>query len=51
MLPRLVGYGQAMRLLLTGEPIDAERALAIGLVEEVVAAIIQAAGAATSPQA
>jgi enoyl-CoA hydratase len=36
MLPRLVGYGQAMRLLLGGEPIDAERALAIGLVEEVV---------------
>jgi enoyl-CoA hydratase len=36
MLPRLVGYGQAMRLLLTGEHIDAERALAMGLVEEVV---------------
>lgn len=36
MLPRLVGYGQAMRLLLTGEPVDAGNALAIGLVEEVV---------------
>ncbi len=36
MLPRLVGYGQAMRILLTGEPIDAQQALAIGLVEEVV---------------
>lgn len=36
MLPRLVGYGQAMRLLLTGEPVDAETALRIGLVEEVV---------------
>jgi enoyl-CoA hydratase len=36
MLPRLVGYGQAMRLLLTGEHIDAERALAIGLVDELV---------------
>jgi enoyl-CoA hydratase len=36
MLPRLVGYGQAMRLLLTGEPVDAATALAIGLVEEVV---------------
>lgn len=36
MLPRLVGYGQAMLLLLTGEPMDAERALAIGLVDEVV---------------
>jgi enoyl-CoA hydratase len=36
MLPRLVGYGQAMRLLLTGEPVDAATALRIGLVEEVV---------------
>lgn len=36
MLPRLVGYGQAMKLLLTGEPIDAETALRIGLVEDVV---------------
>jgi enoyl-CoA hydratase len=36
MLPRLVGYGQAMRLLLTGDPADAESALRIGLVEEVV---------------
>jgi enoyl-CoA hydratase len=36
MLPRLVGVGQAMRMLLTGDPIDAETALRIGLVEEVV---------------
>jgi enoyl-CoA hydratase len=36
MLPRLVGYGQAMRMLLLGEPIDAEAALRIGLVEETV---------------
>jgi enoyl-CoA hydratase len=36
MLPRLVGVGQAGLLLLSGEAIDAERALAIGLVEEVV---------------
>jgi enoyl-CoA hydratase len=36
MLPRLVGYGQAMRLLLTGDSIDAEAALRIGLVEELV---------------
>jgi enoyl-CoA hydratase len=36
MLPRLVGAGQAMKLLLTGEPVDAETALRIGLVEEVV---------------
>ncbi|MBV9220764.1 MAG: enoyl-CoA hydratase/isomerase family protein [Methylobacteriaceae bacterium] len=36
MLPRLIGYGQAMRLLLTGDPIDSAQALALGLVEEVV---------------
>jgi enoyl-CoA hydratase len=36
MLPRLVGYGQTMRLLLTGDPIDAETALRIGLIEEMV---------------
>ena len=36
MLPRLVGIGQAMRMLLTGEPVDADTALRIGLVEEVV---------------
>jgi enoyl-CoA hydratase len=36
VLPRLVGIGQAGLLLLAGEAIDAERALAIGLVEEVV---------------
>jgi enoyl-CoA hydratase len=36
MLPRLIGVGQAMRLLLTGDPVDAETALRIGLVEEVV---------------
>ena len=36
MLPRLVGVGQAMRLLLTGDPVDAETALRLGLVEEVV---------------
>jgi enoyl-CoA hydratase len=36
MLPRLVGVGQAMRMLLTGDPVDAETALRLGLVEEVV---------------
>ena len=36
MLPRLVGMGQTMRLLLTGDPVDAETALRLGLVEEVV---------------
>src|ERR1700761_7359676 len=36
MLPRLIGVGQTMRLLLTGDPVDAETALRLGLVEEVV---------------
>jgi enoyl-CoA hydratase len=36
MLPRLIGYGQAMRLLLTGETIDAEEALRLGLIEMLV---------------
>jgi enoyl-CoA hydratase/carnithine racemase len=35
-LPRLVGIGPALRLLLAGETIDAARAQAIGLVDEVV---------------
>lgn len=36
MLPRLIGYGQAMRLLLTGETIDAEEARRLGLIEMLV---------------
>lgn len=35
-LPRLVGRGWGMEMLLMGEPIDAERALAIGLVTRLV---------------
>ena len=35
LLPRAVGLSQAKRLLFTSEHIDAERALAIGLVDEV----------------
>jgi enoyl-CoA hydratase/carnithine racemase len=35
-LPRLVGVGPALRLLLTGETVDADRAYAIGLVDEVI---------------
>jgi len=35
-LPRLIGLGQAMRLTLTGEMIDAAEAKAMGLVEQVV---------------
>lgn len=35
-LPKLVGMGRAMQLILTGDPIKAEPALAMGLVNKVV---------------
>jgi 2-(1,2-epoxy-1,2-dihydrophenyl)acetyl-CoA isomerase len=34
-LPRLVGVGRALRVLMTGQSIDAQAALSIGMVEEV----------------
>ncbi|MGI4945610.1 MAG: enoyl-CoA hydratase/isomerase family protein [Janthinobacterium lividum] len=36
LLPRLIGYGPANRLLMLGDPIDAAEALRLGLVDEVV---------------
>ena len=35
-LPRLVGYGQALRLILSGEPVEAVEAARIGLVDLLV---------------
>ena len=35
-LPRIVGRGWGMEMLLMGEPIDAERALSIGLITRIV---------------
>ncbi len=37
-LPRQIGRARALELLLTGEPVRAEQALALGLVEEIVSA-------------
>lgn len=37
-LPKLVGKGRALQLILTGEPIDASEAYRIGLVNEIVPA-------------
>ena len=36
-LPALIGYGQAMKLLATGDHISSDEALRIGLIEELVA--------------
>lgn len=37
-LPRIIGYGRAMQILLTNEKVDAQTALQIGLVNQVVPA-------------
>jgi len=36
-LPRLIGYGRAMEMMLLAQPVTAEQALAIGMVNQVVA--------------
>jgi 2-(1,2-epoxy-1,2-dihydrophenyl)acetyl-CoA isomerase len=35
-LPRLIGYGRAMEMMLLGQPVTADRALEIGMVNQVV---------------
>ncbi|PPK70147.1 enoyl-CoA hydratase-related protein [Actinokineospora auranticolor] len=37
-LPRLIGYGRAMEMMLLGKPVDAAEALRIGMVNQVVPA-------------
>jgi enoyl-CoA hydratase/carnithine racemase len=45
LLPRLVGLGRATELLMLGDKVDAEKALAIGLATEVVDDLPEAAAA------
>jgi enoyl-CoA hydratase/carnithine racemase len=50
LLPRVIGLGRATELLLLGDKVDAERALAIGLANEVVEDDALAGRAATLAQ-
>lgn len=43
LLPRLIGQPRALRMMLTGEPVEAAEALAIGLVDEVADDVVAAA--------
>lgn len=43
LLPRLIGQGHALEMMLTGEPIDAARALEIGLIHSIADDAIAAA--------
>ncbi|HTV50237.1 MAG TPA: 3-hydroxyacyl-CoA dehydrogenase NAD-binding domain-containing protein [Steroidobacteraceae bacterium] len=43
-LPRLVGVPEALDLMLGGEPLDAQRALALGLIDRLIAGEPRAAG-------
>jgi 3-hydroxyacyl-CoA dehydrogenase len=41
-LPRLIGVQPALAMILTGEPVDAEKALALGLLDQVVRGELEA---------
>ena len=44
-LPRLIGRGRALRMILTGDPVEADEALATGLVDEVHEDAVEGAAA------
>jgi len=50
-LPRLVGLDLALEMITGGEPIDAEKALASGLIDEIVAGDLRAGAIATALRA
>ena len=47
LLPRLIGYGRASRMMLLGERVNAAEALRIGMVDEVVTDVELSSSAAT----